>query len=79
LRLRGCRAFAASEAVSISDPFLDAWFAWFPLNQIQYDGAAVGEIYNVASRIDERKSVSWIVEWTKEAERISAHAEALRS
>ena len=25
-------------------PFLDAWFAWFPLNQIQYDGAAVGEI-----------------------------------
>ena len=60
-------------------PFLDAWFAWFPLNQIQYDGAAVGEIYNVASRIDERKSVSWIVEWTKEAERISAHAEALRS
>ena len=60
-------------------PFLDAWFAWFPLNQIQYDGAAVGEIYNVASRIDERKSASWIVEWTKEAERISAHAEALRS
>ncbi len=35
-------------------PFLDAWFAWFPLNQIQYDGAAVGEIYNVASRINRR-------------------------
>ncbi|MCD4844292.1 MAG: hypothetical protein K8R25_07395 [Methanosarcinales archaeon] len=43
-------------------PFLDAWFAWFPLNQIQYNGAAVGEIYNAASRIDERKgAVSWEV------------------
>lgn len=60
-------------------PFLDAWFAWFPLNQIQYDGSAVGEIYNVASRIDERKGASWIVEWTKEAERVSAYAETLWS
>ena len=60
-------------------PFLDAWFAWFPLNQIQYDGAAVGEIYNVASRIDERKSESWIAEWTKEADRVSAYAESLQS
>lgn len=34
-------------------PFLDAWFAWFPLNQIQYDGAAVGEINNAASRIED--------------------------
>ena len=41
-------------------PFLDAWFAWFPPNQIQYGGAAVGEIYNVASRVDERKGASWI-------------------
>ena len=31
-------------------PFLDAWFAWFPLNQIQYDGAAVGEIFNAAKK-----------------------------
>jgi len=60
-------------------PFLDAWFAWFPLNQIQYDGAAVGEIYNAASRIDERKGASWIEEWTKEGQRVSAHAETLRS
>ena len=59
-------------------PFLDAWFAWFPLNQIQYDGAAVGEVYNVASRIDERKSESWIVEWTKEAQRVSAYADSIR-
>ena len=60
-----------------SHPFLDAWFAWFPLNQIQYGGAAVGEIYNVASRIDERKGASWITEWTKEADRVSAYAETL--
>jgi esterase/lipase len=60
-------------------PFLDAWFAWFPLNQIQFDGAAVGEIYNVASRIDERKGESWIVEWTREAERVCAYAEALHN
>ncbi len=58
-------------------PFLDAWFAWFPLNQVQYDGAAVGEIYNVASRIDERKGLSWIEEWSKEADRVSEHAETL--
>ena len=57
-------------------PFLDAWFAWFPLNQIQYDGAAVGEIYNTASRIDESKSAtSWIAEWSAEGERVKKQAE----
>jgi len=76
-RMPRVRGFGSS--FYFGHPFLDAWFAWFPLNQIQYDGAAVGEIYNVASRIDERKSASWIDEWTKEAERVSAHADALRS
>ncbi len=37
-------------------PILDAWFAWFPLNQIEYGGAAIGEIYNAASRIDDLKN-----------------------
>ena len=60
-------------------PFMDAWFAWFPLNQIQYNGAAVGEIYNAASRIDERKSTSWIREWTSEGDRVRAYAEELLS
>lgn len=61
-------------------PFLDAWFAWFPLNQIQYDGAAVGEIYNAVSRIDESKgAASWIMEWSSEGERIKKHAEKLIS
>ncbi len=61
-------------------PFLDAWFAWFPLNQIQYDGAAVGEIYNAASRIDESKSAaSWITEWSAEGARVKNTAETLLS
>lgn len=61
-------------------PFLDAWFAWFPLNQIQYDGAAVGEVFNAASRIDEsRSATSWVTEWSAEAERVTEHAENLIS
>jgi len=61
-------------------PFLDAWFAWFPLNQIQYDGAAVGEVFNAASRIDEsRSATSWITEWSAEAERVTEYAENLIS
>ena len=59
-------------------PFLDAWFAWFPLNQIQYDGAAIGEIYNAASRIIESKGAeSWIKEWTAEGDRVKKMAEHL--
>ena len=62
-----------------SHPFLDAWFAWFPLNQIQYDGAAVGEIYNAVSRIYESNaSVSWIREWSKEGDRLKKLAEKLK-
>ncbi|BBM87155.1 alpha/beta hydrolase family protein [Candidatus Uabimicrobium amorphum] len=57
-------------------PFLDAWFAWFPLNQIQYDGAAPGEIYNAASRIIECDGAeSWIPEWSKEGDRVKKMAE----
>lgn len=58
-------------------PFLDAWFAWFPLNQIQYNGAAIGEVFKVASKIDERKLNSWITEWTREGDRVSVYAEGL--
>ncbi|MGI9285930.1 MAG: alpha/beta hydrolase family protein [Pseudomonadales bacterium] len=61
-------------------PFLDAWFAWFPLNQIQYGGAAVGEIFSAAERIDESKSAtSWIAEWSAEGERVRNLAEGLAS
>jgi|GEM_PF-5583498 len=59
-----------------SHPFLDAWFAWFPLNQIQYNGSSVGEIYNAASRIDESKGAdSWIAEWSVEGDRVMKLAE----
>ena len=59
-------------------PFLDAWFAWFPLNQIEYGGAAVGEIYSAASRIDESKAgISWITEWSAEGGRLKIYAETL--
>ena len=61
-------------------PFLDAWFAWFPLNQIQYNGAAVGEIYNAAARIIESEGASsWIREWSAEGDRVKKLAEELRS
>ena len=60
-------------------PFLDAWFAWFPLNQIQYGGASVGEIYNVAARIDERLSESWANEWFAEGRRLEKYAESLHN
>ena len=61
-----------------SHPFLDAWFAWFPLNQIQYNGSAVGEIYNAASRIDESKGAdSWIAEWSAEGDRVRKLAEKI--
>ena len=63
-----------------SHPFLDAWFAWFPLNQIQYNGSAVGEIYNAASRIDESKGAeSWITEWSAEGDRVQKLAEKIIS
>jgi hypothetical protein len=71
-RLRGF-----SSRFFFGHPFLDAWFAWFPLNQIQYDGAAVGEVFRVASRIDERRSSSWITEWAREGDRVSTYAEGI--
>ncbi len=56
-------------------PFLDAWFAWFPQNNVSLDGAALGEIYNVAARIKEGVSYqSWIDEWEKEGDRLRISA-----
>lgn len=77
---RAPRVRGITKKFYFSHPFLDAWFAWFPLNQIQYDGAAVGEIYNAASRIKERAgSTSWIAEWSAEGERVKQLAEVLVS
>lgn len=68
-----------SNRLYFGHPFLDAWFGWFPLNQIQYDGSAIGEIYNVASRIDERSLTSWISEWTGEGHRVREAAERIEA
>ncbi|MFC1846397.1 alpha/beta hydrolase family protein [Chloroflexota bacterium] len=58
-------------------PFLDAFFAWFPLGNMKYGGAELGEIYRVASRIKERDPLSWCTEWASEGARIEALAEDL--
>ncbi len=58
-------------------PFLDAFFAWFPLGNMKYGGAEIGEIYNVASRINERDRMSWGREWTAEGARVEALATKL--
>lgn len=50
-------------------PFLDGFFIWFPLGNMKYGGAEVGEIYRVASRIVERDPMSWGREWTAEGAR----------
>ncbi len=42
-------------------PFLDAFFVWFPLGNMKYGGAEIGEIYKVASRINERDPMNWLV------------------
>jgi len=58
-------------------PFLDAFFAWFPLGNMKYGGAEIGEIYKVASRIVERDTMSWGKEWAAEGARIEAMATKL--
>ena len=73
------RVRGLSHRYYFAHPFLDAWFTWFPLNQIEYGGASIGEIYNVAARIDERSGASWTKEWFAEGERLEALAEQLFS
>jgi len=58
-------------------PFLDGFFIWFPLGNLKYGGAEVGEIYRVASRIVERDPMSWCKEWTAEGARVEALATKL--
>jgi dienelactone hydrolase len=58
-------------------PLLDAFFVWFPLGNMKYGGAEIGEIYKVASRIIERDPMSWGKEWTAEGARVEALATRL--
>ena len=43
---------------SFTHPFLDVFFVWFPLDNMNYGGAEIGEIYKVASQINERVASS---------------------
>lgn len=74
---RAPRARGLTKKHYFSHPFLDAWFAWFPLNNINFNGAAVGEIYNAASRINERDAKTWGKEWAAEGMRIETLAKNL--
>ncbi len=67
---RAPRARGFTKKFYFAHPFLDAFFAWFPLGNMKYGGAEVGEIYRVASRIVERDPMSWGKEWTAEGVRV---------
>ncbi len=56
---RAPRARGFTKKFYFAHPFLDAFFAWFPLGNMKYGGAEIGEIYKVASRIIERDPMSW--------------------
>ncbi len=53
---------------------MDFMFQFFLSNHAEH-GAALGELYNVARRIDPQSAPSWKVEFVKEAEKIEALAE----
>jgi hypothetical protein len=45
-----------------------------------FQAAAVGEVYNAASMIDEsRGAASWIAEWSAEGERVMKLAEKINA
>lgn len=74
---RAPRVRGLTQKYYFSHPFLDAWFVWFPLGYVKYGGAEIGEIFNTASRINERDPMSWGKEWTAEGARVEALAEDL--
>jgi len=64
--------------VYFKDQDLDLYLQAFPLNFQTYGGAAAGEAFYAASRVDERNLESWVYEWGALAARIEeTGAEAL--
>jgi pimeloyl-ACP methyl ester carboxylesterase len=61
--------------VYFKDQDLDLYLQAFPLNHQTYGGAAAGEAFYVASRIDEKNLESWVEEWSALAARLEAEAE----
>lgn len=60
--------------IFFENPDQDFMFQYFLTNQ-RYGGAAMGEMYNVARRIDPDNPVSWKVEFVKEASKLEKLAE----
>jgi pimeloyl-ACP methyl ester carboxylesterase len=56
------------------DQDLDLYLQAFPLNHLSYGGAAAGEVFYAASRIDEKDLESWVGEWSALATRLETEA-----
>jgi dipeptidyl aminopeptidase/acylaminoacyl peptidase len=62
--------------IYFKDQDLDLYLQAFPVNHISYGGAAAGEIFYAASRIDEKDLESWVGEWSSLATRLESEAAA---
>jgi alpha-beta hydrolase superfamily lysophospholipase len=60
--------------IYFEDQDLDLYLQAFPLNHLGYGGAAAGEIFYAASRINEKDLESWVAEWGTLATRLEAQA-----
>lgn len=60
--------------VYFKDPDLDLYLQAFPLNHQSYGGAAAGEAFYAASRVDEKDLESWVREWSSLAARLEVEA-----
>lgn len=60
--------------IYFKDQDLDLYLQAFPLNHLSYGGAAVGEIFYAASRIDAKDPESWVEEWSSLATRLEREA-----
>jgi pimeloyl-ACP methyl ester carboxylesterase len=60
--------------IYFKDPDLDLYLQAFPLNHQSYGGAAAGEAFYAASRVDEKDLESWVREWGSLAARLEVEA-----
>jgi len=58
--------------IYFKDQDLDLSLQAFPLNHQTYGGAAAGEVFYAASRVDEKNLESWVGEWSALATRLEA-------
>src|SRR3712207_1493862 len=60
--------------IYFKDQDLDLYLQAFPLNFQTYGGAAAGEAFYAASRVDEKDLESWVHEWRALAARVETEA-----